>query len=53
LFWGGVHYLTLSGLVKPVKWRFSGPCSFHQASSDCIVFVANGVWEREGKDISV
>ena len=40
---GGVHYLTLSGLVKPVKWRFSGPCSFHQASSDCIVFVANGV----------
>lgn len=26
LFWGGVHYLTLSGLVKPIKWRFSGLC---------------------------
>ncbi len=40
---GGVHYLTLSSLVEPIKWRFSGLCYFHQASSNCIVFVANGV----------
>lgn len=40
---GGVHYLTLSGLVKPIKWRFSGLCYFHQASSNGVVFVANGV----------
>lgn len=42
-FRGGVHYLTLSGLVKPVKRHFS----LHQASSDCVVFVANGVWGRK------
>ncbi len=47
-FQGGVHYLTLSGLVKPVKWHFAGPCHFslgfiklyqfvwvHQKSSFC------------------
>lgn len=43
LFWGGVHYLTLLGLVKPVKRHFSVSCCFYQASSDCVVFVANGV----------
>lgn len=40
---GGVHCLTLSGLVRRIKWRFSGLCYFHQASSNRIVFVANGV----------
>ena len=51
---GGVHYLTLSGLVKPVKWRFSRLCCFHQASSNCIVFVANGVWEMPiNYDVSI
>ena len=51
---GGVHYLTLSGLVKPVKWRFSRLCCFHQASSKCIVFVANGVWEMPiNYDVSI
>ena len=53
LFREGVHYLTLSGLVKPVKSGFSRLCCFHQASSNGIVFVANGVWEREVKDIPV
>ena len=42
---GGVHYLTLSGLVKPVKSGFSRLCCFHQDSSNGIVFVSNGVWE--------
>ncbi|MCI8898897.1 MAG: hypothetical protein HFI61_14010 [Lachnospiraceae bacterium] len=43
LLWGGVHYLTLSGLVEPIKWRFSGLWFFHQTSSNGVFFVANGV----------
>ena len=45
LFRGGVHYLTLSGLVKPIKSGFSRLCFF--------IRLHDGVWKREVKDIPV